>query len=155
MSASAQSTTRAIELMTRFELDGEMEHHVQRLHVQFLTEDTAVVMLSSGILEDFRLLFGDRVVVSPLADGKYELVGIQHPSPMRHFESDGGGNAKFPTEALNRIGGEWESELMYWMTHIPAAEFDAFCAGTGLAFPVASEIYSGLSSALLDDSWVK
>ncbi len=74
---------------------------------------------------------------------------------MRHFESDGGGNAKFPTEALNRIGGEWESELMYWMTHIPAAEFDAFCAGTGLAFPVASEIYSGLSSALLDDSWVK
>ena len=155
MSASSQSTTRAIELMTRFELDGEMEHHIQRLHVQFLTEDAAVVMLSSGILEDFRLLFGDRVVVSPLADGKYELVGIQHPSPMRHFESAGGGNAKFPTEALNRIGGEWESELMSWTTHIPAAEFDAFCASTGLAFPDASEIFSGLSNVLLDDGCAK
>ncbi len=155
MSASAQSTTRAIDLVTRFELDGELENHVQRLHVQFLTEDTAVVMLSSGILEDFRILFGDRVVVSPLADGTYELVGIQHPSPMRHFESAGGGNAKFPTEALHRIGGEWESELMSWTSHIPAAEFDAFCARTGLAFPVASEIYSGLSSVLLDEGWAK
>ena len=155
MSASVQSTTRPIDLVTQFELDGELERHIQRLHVQFLTEDTAVVMLSSGILEDFRLLFGDRVVVSPLEEGKYELVGIQHPSPMRHFESDGGGNAKFPTEALHRIGGDWESELMYWTTHIPAAEFDAFCASTGLAFPLASEIFSGLSSALLDEGWAK
>lgn len=155
MSASAQSTTRAIELMTRFELDGEMEHHVQRLHVQFLTEDTAVVMLSSGILEDFRLLFGDRVVVSRLADGAYELVGIEHPSPMRHFESAGGDNAKFPTEAIHRIGGDWELELMSWTTHIPAAELDAFCASTGLAFPVASEIFSGLSSVLLDEGSTK
>lgn len=150
MSASAQSTTRPIDLVTRYELDGELECHVQRLHVQFLTDDTAVVMQSSGILEDFRILFGDRVVVSPLADGKYELVGIQHPSPMRHFESDGGANFNFPTEALNRIGGEWESELMYWTTHIPAADFNAFCASTGLAFPVSSEIFSGLSSIVLD-----
>lgn len=153
MSASAQSTTRPIDLVTQFELDGELEHHIQRLHVQFLAEDTAVVMLSSGILEDFRVLFGDRVVVSPLADGKYELVGIQHPSPMRHFESAGGGNAVFPTEALHRIGGDWESELMSWTTHIPAAEFDAFCASTGLEFPVTSEIFSGLSSVLLDEGW--
>jgi hypothetical protein len=150
MSASAQSTTRPIDLVTRYELDGELECHVQRLHVQFLTDDTAVVMQSSGILEDFRILFGDRVVVSPLADGKYELVGIQHPSPMRHFELAGGGDAAFPTEALNRIGGEWESELMYWTTHIPAADFNAFCASTGLAFPVSSEIFSGLSSIVLD-----
>ncbi len=150
MSASAQSTTRPVDLVTRYELDGELECHVQRLHVQFLTDDTAVVMQSSGILVDFRILFGDRVVVSPLADGKYELVGIQHPSPMRHFESVGGGDAAFPTEALNRIGGEWESELMYWTTHIPAADFNAFCASTGLAFPVSSEIFSGLSSIVLD-----
>ena len=133
-----------------------MEHHVQRLHVQFLTEDTAVVMLSSGILEDFRLLFGDRVVVSPLADGKYELVGIQHPSPMRHFESDGGGNAKFPTEALNRIGGEWESELMYWTTHIPAAEFDAFCAEHRPGIPCRQRnLSAGCRASCLTDSWVK
>ena len=155
MSASAQSTTRAIDLVTEFVLDGELERHVQRLHVQFLTEDTVVVMQSSGILEDFRILFGDRGVVSPLENEKFELVGIQHPSPMRHFESDGGGNAKFPTEALHLIGGEWESELMNWTTHIPTAEFNAFCASTGLEFPIASEIFSGLSSALLDDGWAK
>lgn len=123
---------------------------MQRLEVKFLTDDTAVVMLSSGIFEDFRLLFGDWIVVSPLPDGKFELVGIQHPSPMRHFESSCGCSATFPTEQLHRIGGEWESELMYWTTHIPAAEFDAFCASTGLKFPSSTEIYSGLSSILLD-----
>lgn len=150
MSASAQSTTRTIDLVTRYELDGETECHVQRLDVRFLTDDTAVSMRSSGIFEDFRILFGDWVVVSPLPDGKYELVGIQHPSPMRHFESSGGLKPPFPTEALNRIGGEWESELMYWTTHIPAAEFDCFCTSTGLEFPVSTEIFSGLSSILLE-----
>lgn len=150
MSASAQSTTRTIDLVTRYELDGEPECHVQRLDVRFLTDNTAVLMLSSGIFEDFRILFGDWVVVSPLPDGKYELVGIQHPSPMRHFESPGGAQTPFPSEALHRIGGEWESELMYWTTHIPAAEFDFFCTSTGLEFPVSTEIFSGLSSILLE-----
>lgn len=150
MSASAHSTTRTIDLLTRFELDGEPECHVQSLVVKFLTDDTAVAMGSSGIVEDFRILLGDRIVVSQLPDGQYELVGIQHPSPMRHFETSGGGDAAFPTEALHRIGGEWELELMYWITHIPAAEFDAFCSATGLEFPASTEIFSGLSSILLE-----
>jgi hypothetical protein len=107
-------------------------------------------MSSSGIFEDFRILFGDRIVVTPLSDGKYELVGIQHPSPMRHFETSGRGKGPFPTDELNRVGGEWESELMYWTTHIPAAEFDTFCARTGLTFPASTEIFSGLSSLPFD-----
>lgn len=146
MSASSHSTARSIDLVTRYEIDGDAECQTQRLNMLFLSNDTAVVASSSGILEDFRLLFGDRIVVSPLPDGKYELVGIQHPSPMRHFESAGGGNTAFPTETLNRLGGEWESELMFWVTHIPAAEFDTFCTETGLVFPPSTEIFSGLSS---------
>ncbi len=146
MSASSQSSTRSIDLVTQYEFDGEPECQIQRLNVLFLSDDTAVVASSLGILEDFRLMFGDRIILSPLPDGKYELVGVQHPSPMRHFESAGGGNAAFPTEALNRLGGEWESELMLWVTHIPTAEFDAFCTETGLVFPPSTEIFSGLSS---------
>ena len=149
MSASIHSTTRQIDLVTRYEFDGEPECQIQHLTVQFLSDDTAAVISSSGILEDFRLLFGDRIVVAPLPDGQYELVGIQHPSPMRHFDSAGGGDAAFPTAVLNRMGGEWESELMYWTTHIPADQFDAFCAETGLVFPPSAEIFSGLSSQLL------
>jgi hypothetical protein len=149
MTASTQSTIRRIELVTDYELDGEWENYAQQLHVQFLSPDTAVVVSSSGILDDFRLLYGDQVVVSPLPDGRFKLVGVEHPSPMRHFESAGGGNGPFPTEELHRIGGEWESELMSWMTHIPSAELDAFCEKTGLRFHSSTEVFSGLSSILL------
>lgn len=149
MSASTQSTVRRIELVTEYELDGEWENYGQQLSVQFLSPDTAVVVSSSGILDDFRLLYGDYLVVSPLAEGRFKLVGVQHPSPMRHFESSGGGSEAFPSEELHRIGGEWESELMSWTTHIPAAEFDSFCERTGLVFSSSTEIFSGLSSILL------
>lgn len=149
MSATTQSTVRRIELVTEYELDGEWESFCQLLSVQFLSPDTAVVVSSSGILADFRLLFGDHLVVTPLPDGRFNLVGVQHPSPMRHFESDGGGNAPFPSQELHRIGGEWESELMSWTTHIPAAELEAFCERTGLVFPPSTEVFSGLSSILL------
>lgn len=149
MSASTQSTIRRIELVTEYELDGEFESHNQRLSVQFIGLDTAVVVSSSGILEEFRLLYGDYLAVSPLPDGRLNLVGVQHPSPMRHFETTGGGSGPFPSEELHRVGGEWESELTSWMTHIPAAEFDAFCEKTGWTFPPTSEVFSGLSSILL------
>jgi hypothetical protein len=149
MTASTQSTVRQIELVTDYELDGEWESCVQQLSVQFLSTDTAVVFSSSGVLDDYRLLYGDRMVVSPLPDGRFNLVGVEHPSPMRHFESSGGGDGAFPSEALHRIGGEWESELMSWTTHIPAAELDAFCERTGLEFHSSTEVFSGLSSILL------
>lgn len=149
MTASTQSTVRQIELVTDYELDGEWESFVQQLSVQFLSPDTAVVFSSSGIFDDFRLLYGDHMVVSPLPDGQFKLVGIKHPSPMRHFESSGGVDGPFPTEELHRIGGEWELELMTWTTHIPAAELDVFCERTGLKFHSATEIFSGLSSILL------
>ncbi len=96
------------------------------LPVQFLSKDKAVAMLSSGVLEDLHILFGGWIVVTPLADGRFELVGVEHPSPMRHFESSGGENSSFPTEEQHRIGDERENELMYWTTHIPGAEFDGF-----------------------------
>lgn len=150
MSASLQSTVRRIELVTQYVLEGELECSVQQLPVQFLSGDTAVVMQSSGVLSDFRILFGDRIVVTSLPDGRYELVGIEHPSPMRHFESTGGGTGAFPKDELNRIGGEWESELMYGTTHIPAAEFAGFCARTGLEFHASTDIFSGISSILLE-----
>ena len=149
MTASTQSTVRQIELVTDYELDGEWESCVQQLSVQFLSPDTAVMVSSSDILDDFRLLYGDQMVVSPLPDGRFKLVGVEHPSPMRHFESSGGGNGQFPTEELHRIGGEWESELMSWTTHIPTAELDAFCEITGLRFQSSTEVFSGLSSILL------
>lgn len=149
MSASTQSTARRIELVTEYELDGEWESYHQKLSVQFVSSDTAVVVSSSGILEDFRLLYGDYLVVSPQPDGGFKLVGVQHPSPMRHFETSGGGDGPFPSEELHRIGGEWESELTSWTTHIPAAEFDVFCEKTGRTFPPTSEVFSGLSSILL------
>lgn len=150
MSASSQSTQSSIELVIKYALDGESGCDEQSLDVQFIDNESAVVMSSSGLFDDFRLLFGDRIVVSNLPDGKYELVGLQHPSPMRHFETSGGGKGPFPTEELHRIGGEWEMELMYWTTHIPANEFDAFCKRTGLIFSPSSEIFSGLSSLLLE-----
>jgi hypothetical protein len=149
MTASTQSTVRQIELVTDYELDGEWESCVQQLSVQFLSTDTAVVFSSSGIFDDFRLLYGDHIVVSSLPDERFKLVGVEHPSPMRHFESAGGGNGPFPTEELHRIGGEWESELMCWTTHIPTAELDAFCERTGLRFHSSTEVFSGLSSILL------
>lgn len=149
MSASRKSTVRRIELVTEYELDGEWESHCQQLSVQFLSAETAVVVSSSGVLEDFRLLYGDHLVVTPLPEGRFKLVGVQHPSPMRHFKSSGGGQGAFPSEELHRIGGEWESELMSWTAHIPAAEFDSFCTRTGLVFPSTTEVFSGLSSILL------
>jgi hypothetical protein len=150
MSASIQSSIQRIELVTEYMLDGEPERTVQDLAVQFLSDDMAVVMASSGILEDFRLLFGDAIVVSPRSDGSYDLVGVQHPSPMRHFESDGHPADLFPEASLHRIGGTWESELTTWITHVPAKDYSAFCVQTGLIFHPATEIFSGLSSLLLD-----
>lgn len=149
MSASAQSSACRIELVTEYELEGEWECHIQALSVQFMSPDTAVVLSSSGLLEDFRLLYGDYIEVSRRSDGRYQLVGVQHPSPMRHFESAGEGKGEFPSEELHRVGGDWEMELMAWTTHIPAAEFDSFCAKTGRKFPESQEIFSGLSSVLL------
>lgn len=148
MSASTQSTVRRIELVTEYELDGEWENCGQPLSVQFISPNTAVVVSSSGIFEDFRLLYGDYLVVTPLPDGRFKLVGVQHPSPMRHFESSGG-SGPFPSEELHRIGGTWESELMSWTTHIPAADLEVFCERTGLMFPLETEVFSGLSSILL------
>lgn len=150
MSATIQTTQRTIELRIRYELDGEPECNEQSILVQFMDHESAVVMSSSGIFDDFCLLFGDHIVVTSAPDGKYELVGIQHPSPMRHFESSGGSKGPFPTEELHRIGGEWEEELMIWTTHIPAEEFDGFCERTGLVFPTSTEVFSGISSILLD-----
>lgn len=149
MSASTQSTVSRIELVTEYELDGEWERYGQQLSVQFVSRDTAVVVSSSGTLEDFRLLYGDYLVVTPLPDGRFQLVGVQHPSPMRHFESAGEGGGPFPSDELHRIGGTWESELMSWTTHIPAADLEAFCERTGLMFPLETEVFSGLSSILL------
>ncbi len=146
--ASTQSTVRQIELVTDYELDGECESYAQHLYFQFLSPDTAVVVSSSGIFDDFRLLYGDHMVVSLLPDGRFNLVGVEHPSPMRHFESSGGDGA-FPSEALHWIDGEWESELMSWTTHIQANELDAFCERTKLEFHSSTEVFSGLTSVLL------
>ena len=150
MSASVQSNIQCIELVTEYILDGEPERTVQRLAVQFMSDQTAIIMASSGILEDFRLLFGDAIVVSSRADGAYDLVGVQHPSPMRHFESDGAPEGPFPTERLHRIGGMWESALNTWVTHIPTADYSSFCAKTGLVFHPETEIFSGLYSLPLE-----
>lgn len=150
MSASTQTPVRTITLLIHYEFEGEMTSDEQKLSVSFIDDASAVVMSSSGMFDDYRLLFGDHIVASSLPDGKYELVGVQHPSPMRHFESSGGGSGPFPTEELHRIGGEWEMELMYWITHIPVAEFEGFCQQTGLVFPASTEIFSGISSILME-----
>lgn len=150
MSASVQSNIQRIELVIEYVLDGEPERMVQRLAVQFMSDQTAIIMASSGSLEEFRLLFGDAIVVSSRTDGAYDLVGVEHPSHMRHFESEGAPEGPFPTEQLQRIGGTWESELNTWVTHIPTADFSSFCATTGLVFPLETEIFSGLSSLPLE-----
>lgn len=150
MSASVQSNIQRIELVIEYVLDGEPERTVQNLSVQFLSDQPAIIMASSGILEDYRLLFGDAIVVSSRADGAYDLVGLQHPSPMRHFESDGAPVGPFPTEQLHRIGGAWESELNTRVTHIPTADHGSFCAKTGLVFHPATEIFGGISNLLLE-----
>jgi len=48
--------------------------------MQFPDDENAVVMQSSGILDDFRILFGDRIAVSQLPDGKYEVMRSFHCS---------------------------------------------------------------------------
>jgi hypothetical protein len=149
MSATSKSPEQEIDLVIRYELDGEMEESVESMTVQFLSDDKVAICSSSGIFSDFRLLFGDHAIVTPLSTGEYELVGVVHPSPMRHFETSGGGSGAFPTAELLKIGGEWESELMMWTTHIPAAEFSEFCEQTGLRFSPETEIFSGISSILI------
>jgi len=49
-------------------------------------------MLSSGMFEDFRILFGNQIAVTLLADGWFKVVDVEQPSPMRHFEPSGGEN---------------------------------------------------------------
>jgi hypothetical protein len=149
MSATSKSPVHEIDLVIRYELDGEMEECFESMTVQFLSDDKIAICSSSGIFSDFRLLFGDHAMVTPLPSGQYELVGVVHPSPMRHFESSGGGSGVFPTAELLKIGGDWESELMSWTTHIPAFEFSDFCKRTGLDFSPETEIFSGISSILL------
>ena len=149
MSATSKSPVQEIDLVIRYEFDGEMEEGVERMTVQFLSDEKVAICSSSGIFSDFRLLFGDHAIVTSLPSGQYELVGVVHPSPMRHFETSGGGSGAFPTQELLTIGGDWESELMTWTTHIPAAEFSDFCKRTGLHFSPETEIFSGISSILL------
>jgi hypothetical protein len=149
MSATSKSPVKKIDLVIRYELDGEMEECVESMTVQFLADDNVAICSSSGIFSDFRLLFGDHAIVTPLPSGQYELVGVVHPSPMRHFESSGNGSRPFPTKELLKVGGDWESELTLWTTHIPAAEFSDFCKRTELYFSPETEIFSGISSICL------
>lgn len=134
-----------ITLHIRYELDGEPVEVTQDVECNFLAPERILITSSSCMLDDYRLLFGDEAVVTPLESGNYELVGVVHPSKMRHFESEGG-PGDFPTAELHKIGGEWEHELMYWLTHIPADQFDNFCASTGRSFPPNTETFSGINS---------
>lgn len=145
MTASTRSTIRRIEILIEYEFDGEPERGVQSLNVQFVDAETIAIIQSSGILDDFRLLFGDRAIVKSLPNGQYQYIGLIEPSPMRHFNVDGGCKGSFPSEYLQRIGGDWESKLMSWTVHIPTTEFDAFCARHALSFQASDEIFSGIS----------
>lgn len=138
------SATRFTEitLRIRYELDGEPIEVIQDVECRFLAPDRILLTSSSFMLDDYRLLFGDEAVVTPLESGDYELVGVVHPSKMRHFKSEGG-RGEFPTAELHKVGGEWESELMLWLTHIPADQFENFCASTGRSFLLNTETFSG------------
>lgn len=138
------SAIQRICLRIRYELDGESVDGVQELEGIFTPPDRFLSTSSSFLFDDYRLLYGDEAVVTPLASGEYELVGVVYPSKMRHFESDGG-SGSFPTAELHAVGGEWEYELMYWLTHIPADRFGDFCAKTGRSFPKESEVFSGMN----------
>jgi len=137
-----------ISLHIHYELDGELVEVIQEVECNFIAPDSILVTSSSFMFDDYRLLYGDEAVVTPLASGDYELVGVVYPSAMRHFESNGG-PGDFPTAELHKVGGEWENELMYWLTHIPADKFDEFCAATGRFFPPKTETFSGINSIAL------
>ena len=55
MTASIHSKFRRIELVTKYELDGEQERYVQNLSVQFLTQDTALL---SFALQGYSMISG-------------------------------------------------------------------------------------------------
>lgn len=97
MTASTQSTIRRIEILIEYEFDGEPERGMQSLNVQFLDAETIAIIQSSGISDDFRLLFGDRAIVKslPNGQGQYQYIGLIEPSLMRHFNVDGGCKGPF------------------------------------------------------------
>lgn len=74
---------RKIILQIRHELDGEPVEVIQDVECNFIAPDRILVISSSFTFDDYRLLYGDEAVVTPLASGDYELVGVVYLTHQR------------------------------------------------------------------------
>jgi hypothetical protein len=127
-------------------LDNEqVTDEVQSFWVQPLAPDRFKIQESSGFLHEYKLFFGDEIVVEPMDTSRYKLKSVIDPSPMRHFFFIGSGQPTGLTQGLHELGGQWECEMGgLTIFHVPRHQLDAFQARFGMDLNAGQEMFSGV-----------
>ena len=125
---------------------------VQSLWVLPVAPDRLLIKESSGFFDEYKLFFGDEIIVEPIGEKNYKLTSVVEPSPMCHFFSIGSGSPTGLTQVLHELGGEWETEMGGLTTfHIPRHQLDAFQARFGMNPRSGQELFSGVQPWGKDD----
>ena len=118
---------------------------VQVLWVLPMATDRLLIKESSGFLDEYKLFFGDEIIVEQIGEKNYKLKSVVEPSSMCHFFSIGSGSPTSLTQGLHELGGEWETEMGGLTTfHIPRHQLDAFQARFGMNPRSGQELFSGV-----------
>ena len=125
--------------------NGTAPDDVQTLWVLPLAPDRLMMKESSGLFYDYKLFFGDEILVEPVGESRYKLKSVVEPSPMCHFFCLGSGSPAGLTDGLHELGGEWETEMGALTTfHVPRNQLDAFQEKFGIDIRTSEELFSGV-----------
>ncbi len=135
-----------VNVFVRYTANGEEFEEVQTLNVEVIATDRLLIKESSSIFDEFKLYFGDEIVVRQIGADDFELVSVVQPSAMQHFSFIGSGDPKVLTASLHALGGEWECDAGgLYLVHVPSGKVEAFTRETGLSLGRKDEVFSGFN----------
>lgn len=144
---SAPSPYPEMNIRIRFTANGEEIEEAQAHHVEVIAPDRLRIRDSSSLFDNFKLYYGDEVIVRQIGPEDFELVSVVQPSAMQHFSFIGSGDPKVLTAPLHALGGEWECDAGgLCLVHIPRGKVEAFNQQTGLDLKLREEVFSGYSA---------
>ena len=128
-----------------YRLEDEEVEDVQLLRVTPVAPERFLLKQSSGLFSEYKVFFGDEIVVQSLGGNQYLLLAVIEPSTMRHFFFMGSGSPTALTTGLHELGGEWECEMGGLTTfHIPRDQVEDFSRRFGINPKSGSEMFSGV-----------
>ena len=125
-----------------------IKDEVQPFWVAPLEPNHFLIKESSGLLFEYKLFFGDEILVEQIDEKNYQLKSAINPSAMRHFFFIGSGHPTALTAGLHELGDEWECDMGGLTTiHIPKNQIDAFQARFDFDPRPGCELFNGVQPA--------